>query len=534
MIGIRAMVDSTYDPVISCLLSSRHENAPVERKSRDRVVSALSIDLATRSRVKLAGQMVAGALGELGGDDSTDEGAKVTEAQVVIRVERSLGNCPKYLNKKQIVPTAPEPALLSNVLPLPEEAIELLAKADLFFITSSYDESSIGTNHRGGPPGFVRVLQNDPSATVLIYPEYSGNRLYQTLGNLEMNPKAGVVVPNFGTGSVLYITGTTEIIIGKEAAALLPRSNLAVKLHVQEARLVRKGLAFTGQPGEPSPYNPPVRFLATERAGTDAQTVNDRVVYAKLINKELLTSSIGRFRFSVSDPEAAGRWKPGQYVALAFEDELGAGYSHMRDDDPSSLNDDLVRTFTVSSSVRGNLPTDEFEITIRNVGKVTAFLFRQNVRAGLEIPLRGFAGTFAIDQHDGEIVPFVAGGIGITPVLAQLPDLDLERIRLFWTLNIRDMGLVVDTFERCPRLASSTLLYISGAADAAVRGQEDQTMPRLQQYGAQAFQRRIVASDVQGQPGLSTTWYVCAGSTLRQNILSWLSGKHVVFEDFNY
>lgn len=392
----------------------------------------------------------------------------------------------------------------------------------------------MGTNHRGGPPGFVRVMQNDASGTILIYPEYSGNRLYQTLGNLWVSPKAGIVVPDLDDGDVLYMTGSTEIVIGKDAAAVLPRSNLAVKVHIEEARFVKKGLAFRAQPGETSPYNPPVRFLVTERAGPDAQTANDSVVYAKLIQKELLTESIGRFRFSSSDAEAAGRRKPGQYVAFAFEHELGAGYSHMRDDDPLSLNDDLVRTFTVSSSVRGNLPKDEFEITIRNVGKVTHSLWRQNVRAGLEVPIKGFAGTFAIEQPDGAVVPFVAGGIGITPLLSQLPDLDIRRIKLFWTVNVRDTGLVLDTFDRCPQLASSTTLYISGAADAAVRGGDFQTIPRLGQYGARILQRRIVASDIQRQQALSTTWYICAGSQLRQALLSWLSDKKVVYEDFNY
>ncbi|KAL9029428.1 MAG: hypothetical protein Q9196_002322 [Gyalolechia fulgens] len=531
-IGIRALVDSMYDPVIRCLLGSKDEGDWVDREPKPRPFAALSIDLATRSRVKLAGQMVAGALDKQGGDDIKEEDARATEAQMVFKVERSLGNCPKYLNKKQIIPSIPDPAMLSSTLPLPDEATALLANADLFFITSSYSEMSIGTNIRGGPSGFVRILQNDCRGTVLIYPEYSGNRLYQTLGNLAMNPKAGVVIPDFASGTVLYITGTTDVVIGKEAAALLPRSNLAVKVHVQEARLVRKALAFRGQAGEPSPYNPPIRFLATELgAGTDAQTVNDRVTYARLVKKEILTPSIGRFRFNVSDPEVAGRWKPGQYVALAFEDELGAGYSHMRDDDPLSLNDDLTRTFTVSSSLRGNLPKDEFEITIRNVGKVTNFLFRQDVRAGLEIPLKGFAGTFAVEQRDGEMIPVVAGGIGITPLLAQLPDLDLRRIKLFWSFNAKDIGLAIDTFERFPQLRGSALLYVSSEADAAARGQE---VGMLEQYGAQTFQRRMVRSDVQGQQGLSATWYICAGKALRQALLSWLSDKHVIFEDFNY
>ncbi|KAL8970566.1 MAG: hypothetical protein Q9183_001457 [Haloplaca sp. 2 TL-2023] len=544
-IGIRTLVDPKLDPVITLLLDRKDGSAVEEPNDCTRPVAALGIDLETRSRVKLTGRMIAGALEGLNAKTSDQP---VMEAQMVIKIEQSLGNCPKYLNKKHIVPTTPNPELMTDTLPLSNAALELLDRADLFFISSSHGTGNMGTNYRGGPRGFIRVFQNDDSGTILVYPEYSGNRLYQTLGNLSVTPKAGIVVPDLDNGDVLYMTATTEILIGKDAATLLPRSNLAVKALIQGATFVRNGLTFRGKAGDPSPYNPPVRFLATERAAPDAQSANDRIVYAKLIKKELLTPSIGRFRFSVSDPEAAGRWKPGQYVALAFEDELGGGYSHMRDDDPSSLNDDLVRTFTVSSSPSGGLRHDEFEITIRTLGRIGSFLSRQNVRAGLEIPLKGIAGKFTIQPTDGEnreIAPFVAGGVGITPLLAHLPDL-IERIKLFWALKNQDVGLAMDTFQRYPQLANSTTLYVSGVADAPGRGQEPvhekeqeqdpghQTIPRLEEYGAPVFTRRMLASDIQGQRDLSSTWYICAGPQMRRALLSWLSDKEVLYEDFDY
>lgn len=121
------------------------------------------------------------------------------------------------------------------------------------------------TNIRGGSPGFVRVLSNDPNGALLVYPEYSGNRLYQTLSNLRTNPRAGYVFPDFQTGDALYITGKTEVLVGKDADAILPRSNLVVKVIVEAARFVEQGLSLGGIPGEPSPYNPPVRYLRTEK-----------------------------------------------------------------------------------------------------------------------------------------------------------------------------------------------------------------------------------------------------------------------------
>lgn len=221
-------------------------------------------------------------------------------------------------------------------------------------------------------------------------------------------------------------------------------------------------------------------------------------------------------------------------MALAFEDELSAGYSHMRDDDPKSLNDDYVRTFTVSSSMTGpGSNHDEFEITIRNVGEVTRFLFRQQIRSGLEVPLRGFGGTFSISQSSTETIHFVAGGIGITPILAYLPHLDLNHLRLYWTINVQDVGLVVDTFKQQPALASSTSLFISGITeDNDVEAKA--VVVELERSRALVSTRRMQTSDLRGEENPSTKWYICTSPSFRQALMAWLPGKHVVYEDFSY
>lgn len=192
----------------------------------------------------------------------------------------------------------------------------------------------------------------------------------------------------------------------------------------------------------------------------------------------------------------------------------------------------VVRTFTVSSSA-GKLPEDEFEITIRNVGIVTNFLFRQNIRAGLEVPLKGFGGTFSVKQGPEEIVPFVAGGIGITPLLAQISDLDLARIRLFWTVSAQDIGLILDTVTRCPTLGPSTRIFISRISEQSP-AESNLQIQELEHYGVRVTARRMVASDVEGPSDPSSTWYVSCGTALRKSLLAWLPGKRVLYEDFDY
>lgn len=388
------------------------------------------------------------------------------------------------------------------------------------------------TNIRGGPAGFVRVLSNDSSGAVLVYPEYSGNRLYQSLGNMQTTPLAGFVFPDFETGNVLYATGKTEVLVGRDAANLLPRSNLAVKITVTSSRFIEKGLAFRGEAGAPSPYNPAVRYLTTEKVTPGAQEIGQPSVSATLIKKVPLTPSINRFRFRVSDPKSAGKWTPGQYATLSFEDELDMGYCHMRDDDPTSINDDFIRTFTVSSYPGMNLPDNEFEITVRKNGNVTQHLFRSNESAGIEAQLRGFGGDFKFEEKpDSGLLPFVAGGIGITPVIAQLPGIEVSKVRLYWSLTMEDIGLAFDTFRQFTELPKSTVLFLTGS-ESKIPEKDVDKLPAVLESGARVERRRLEAKDLDIPD--AEEWYLCAGAALKTAVMNWLTGKRIVYEDFNY
>lgn len=354
------------------------------------------------------------------------------------------------------------------------------------------------TNHRGGPTGFLRVASNDDenhseSATVLCWPEYSGNRLYQTLGNLAVYPKAGLCIPDFDTGDCLYLSGTTEILVGSAAEEFLPHSNLCVKFFVVSLRLVEHALPFRGVLGEKSIYHPRVRRLAKERFAAASASTGElqQQQQATLLHQTKLTPTISRFRFrlhhhphhqpnTTSTITAASTYQPGQYITLDFSSHLNIGYSHMRDDDPRSLNDDFVRTFTVSGFYQQQQHHqhqqhqhhqqqkeealgecgDEFEITIRKIvgGVVTNFLWgfgddddelyqNQNEckrekgkeKEHLVIDVKGFGGggEFTIQQQEEQHqhqqeqqkntrIPtktekkrriFIAAGIGITPII---------------------------------------------------------------------------------------------------------------------
>ncbi|KAF2970964.1 hypothetical protein GQX73_g2587 [Xylaria multiplex] len=606
VLGVNSIADARFDPVIQALFAVRAAGTsdakdsgmgPPERRIIDeevirpegrKVMAALSIDLETRDRVKLAGRFIAGA--------ATGTTPGVANLQMAFAIEEALGNCPKYLNKKHIVPHVPTPELgagssTDDGLPLSQEAVELISKADLFFITSKHGDGTMDVNHRGGPPGFLRVFRNrksnvnndgaDDGGLVLVYPEYSGNRLYQTLGNLREDPVAGLVIPDFDTSDALFLTGRTTILVAERAAAYMPRAKLAVRIDVTEARFVRDGLPFCGRVIDYSPYNPPVRPLAIEKRDDHEDGVDgtaNAIVMATLLTRQVITPTISRYIFRLT-PTENGRekekrgglyaWYPGQHVTFDFSSELDHGYSHMRDDDPQSLNDDFVRTFTVSAPLRAAelvevetgqdengmvsatpgqrvLRDDaepELEIVVRRHGSATRLLANWNLRVPLEIAVLGFGGTDDFRMplsnvgNETENV-FVAGGVGITPLLAQAAGVlgtanKKGKLRVLWSLRAEDLLLAVDAFTRISGLGPVTKLFVTGMSDDA-RDKRD-LLTTVKNLGAGVVKRRMVKDDVLevGEKGMRK-FFCCTGPAMMKALLQWMEGEEVVFESFEY
>ncbi|KAF1925071.1 uncharacterized protein M421DRAFT_70768 [Didymella exigua CBS 183.55] len=525
-VGTRTLVDGKYDPVVQALVGGGEKGEMVRPEGEGKMISGLALDLVTRKRVKLAGKMAAGSLRsvevevEEGAESPADAPPTQDQIQLVTEIEQSMGNCPKYMNQYEIHPALLAPSVLSSGPSLSPEAASLVERADMLFLSTS-GGADMDTNHRGGAPGFIRTI----SASRIVYPEYSGNRLYQSLGNLQLNPLIGVTIPDFETGNVLYTTGRASILIGPDAEKMIPGINLAVDITLTETRLVKHGLAFRGtlRPNGHSPYNPRARHLAREASLLESPS---QTKSARLVATQLLAPDVARVTFSVPGGLA---YRPGQWIALSFSEELGLGYSHMRDDDPRSLNDDLVRTFTISSapSAAGS-GDDSFALTLRRVGRVTAHLFQQSPRAGSAVPILGVGGEFTIKQGAG-VTPFVAGGVGITPLLGQLGGLVLERDRfvLFWAVRAGDVGVVGDVLERCPELAGVGEVFVTGSSEAGRREWDG-----VRRAGVSVQFRRLGESDL--DVVRAERWYLCAGKAFREQVLSWLPGREVVFEDFGY
>jgi predicted ferric reductase len=148
----------------------------------------------------------------------------------------------------------------------------------------------------------------------------------------------------------------------------------------------------------------------------------------------------------------------------------------------------------------------------------------------------GFGGDFVIKTPDGPgIHAFIAGGVGITPLLGQLNNLAVEKLRLIWILKLEDIDFVVDVFQRHPQLSTSTTIFFTGIPADDVTRLDEKVLAQIETIknsGAQVSIKRPESQDILAYK--AEIWYVCAANLLRKQLLAWLDGRVVVMESFDF
>ncbi len=191
-------------------------------------VGLLGIEPATRRRNRVNGLVEA------------SDGASLR-----VHVGQSFGNCPKYIQARKFEAIAREPATPSVLAAsLSPEARALMGRADTFFIASAAPgaglpgqppSEGVDVSHRGGKPGFVRV-DDDGGATVLTTPDFTGNYFFNTLGNLALDPRAGLLFIDWQTGDVLALTGATEVLWDGAEVKAFAGAQRILRVRVVEGR----------------------------------------------------------------------------------------------------------------------------------------------------------------------------------------------------------------------------------------------------------------------------------------------------------
>jgi predicted pyridoxine 5'-phosphate oxidase superfamily flavin-nucleotide-binding protein len=180
-------------------------------------IGLLAIDLMQRKRLRINGRVTARPGGGF-----------------CIRTEQVYANCPKYIQARVLRASgsSPEaPRLLRRSHLLSEEQQAWIGRADTFFVASAHPVGGVDVSHRGGNPGFVRVM--DP--THLIFPDYAGNTMFQTLGNLAVDPHAGLLFINFERGTTVQLAGQARVLWDPERAAEFAGAGRVVDFTVEAA-----------------------------------------------------------------------------------------------------------------------------------------------------------------------------------------------------------------------------------------------------------------------------------------------------------
>ncbi|MDX3227007.1 pyridoxamine 5'-phosphate oxidase family protein [Streptomyces sp. ME19-01-6] len=96
---------------------------------------------------------------------------------------------------------------------------EFVGRQEMFFLATSDRQGECDSTFRAGPPGFLRVFDD----RTLAYPEYRGNGVLASLGNIEENPHLGILLIDFLRDRIgLHINGRARVVEDAEMRAVHP------------------------------------------------------------------------------------------------------------------------------------------------------------------------------------------------------------------------------------------------------------------------------------------------------------------------
>ncbi|RZL01790.1 MAG: flavin-nucleotide-binding protein [Rubrivivax sp.] len=180
---------------------------------------------------------------------------RVDEAGATVAVRQSFGNCPKYIQPREAVwvpdamPPLTGPACQAEGAQLSPRAQAIVEQADTFFIASASPNASardvdrsegVDVSHRGGLSGFVKLRQ-DVEGSWLTVPDYTGNFMFNTLGNIVSNPKVGLLFMDFATGALLWLQGLAQVEHDSPEQAEHAGALRLLRVRVTQGRLHERG-----------------------------------------------------------------------------------------------------------------------------------------------------------------------------------------------------------------------------------------------------------------------------------------------------
>ncbi len=417
----------------------------------------LGIELHTRRRNRVNGHVVA-----------TDAGG------FSIEVDQSVGNCPQYIQGREFQWTRDaadlRPRGTEALTALDAEARAVIGRSDTLFIATQApaadDSDDVKTgrgadvSHRGGRPGFVKI---EDDHTFLV-PDFTGNFFFMTLGNLQLNPRAGVLFIDFETGDLLTLSGTAEVVWDGDELKAFEGAERAWRFRVESGWRLRDALPMRWAFRDFSPNSTLTGTWAEAAARLEAQRLAQTWRPYRVTRVIDESSVIRSFHLAPADGHAVPQFSAGQHLPIRLKTISG---------------EELRRVYTISQA-----PSDEgLRLSIKREGAASRHL-HDHVRAGDVIEALGPRGQFTIDEKLKRPAVLIGGGVGITPMVAFARHLVAEGFRHRRTRpvhliqvarseDLRAFGAELRALERRARGAMKLHVVLDagdGAPEGALRG----------------------------------------------------------------
>ncbi|MGE8065720.1 pyridoxamine 5'-phosphate oxidase family protein [Pseudomonas sp. NPDC089569] len=355
-------------------------------------IGLLGIELHTRRRNRMNGRVGA-----------------VSPAGFGVTVQQSFGNCPQYIQLRQFhrVPlTDPATRTAQHFTELDDAARAMIVEADTFFVASYVDnegERSVDVSHRGGMPGFVQVEGNR-----LTIPDFAGNLHFNTLGNLLLNPRAGLLFIDFNSGDLLQLSGSTEIVLEGPQIEAFQGAERLWTFHVEHVVRRPAALALRWRFEGMSPTSLLTGSWEQAAARLQAKALGDQWRPLRVVKIEAETHNIRSIYFEPADGAGLPVFHAGQHLPLRFNID---GEVH-------------IRTYSLSSA-----PSDDFfRISVKRDGRVSSYL-HEHLRIGDLLEARAPQGHFTVAPNERRPLVLLAAGVGITPLLSMLREVVYQGLR---------------------------------------------------------------------------------------------------------
>jgi uncharacterized protein len=156
-------------------------------------VGLLALDAMSRSRIRVNGT------------------ARKTDEGIELQIAETFGNCPKYIQRRapvELLNDGERGTQTTTGAALNDDQQALVHAADTFYIATANAQHGADASHRGGRPGFIEVADN---GSRLTWPDYQGNNMFMTLGNVTADPAAGLLFVDWDTGTTLQLSGRATI-----------------------------------------------------------------------------------------------------------------------------------------------------------------------------------------------------------------------------------------------------------------------------------------------------------------------------------